>query len=379
MTRRVEDGPEGRLPQLTMKRRIMVMASSALATFAAALLLFTAFGLWTYNSPGPAARQGAQTNVVLRHGASLAEIASTLQTSGVIRSSPIFVAAAQVTGASRALKAGEYAFPSGISLGRVMRMIRDGEIVRHYVTIPEGVTSEQAVAILTANTVLTGSAPTPAEGSILPETYEVQRGADRAAVLQRMMNARDKLLAELWPRRRPDLPFQTPEEAVTLASIVEKETAQATERPRVAAVFVNRLVKGMPLASDPTIIYGLTKGVPLGRGIRQSEIAAPTPYNTYHFAGLTPTPICNPGRASIAAVLDPPRTNELYFVANGPSSHAFAATAKEHEANVARWRVIEQQLKQQAGAGGAPAASPAEAMAAQAPAGGPGIRGAHVR
>ena len=146
-------------------------------------------------------------------------------------------------------------------------------------------------------------------------------------------------------------------------------------------MFLNRLLKAIPLASDPTIIYGLTKGVPLGRGIRQSEITAPTPYNTYHFAGLTPTPICNPGRASLAAVLDPPRTNELYFVANGPNSHAFAATAKEHEANVAHWRVIEQQLKQQGeGSGTAPSTPPVDqAMAVQRPAAASGMRGAHVR
>ncbi len=211
--------------------------------------------------------------------------------------------------------------------------------------------------------MLTGSAPTPPEGSLLPETYEVERGADRAAVLQRMMNARDHLLAELWPHRRADLPVKTPEEAVILASIVEKETGLAEERPRVAAVFVNRLVKAMPLASDPTIIYGLTKGLPLGRGIRESELMAATPYNTYHFAGLPPTPICNPGRASIAAVLDPPRTDELYFVANGSGSHSFATTAAEHAVNVARWRKIEhqEQERQQPPA-------PARAMAAVRPA-----------
>jgi UPF0755 protein len=182
----------------------------------------------------------------------------------------------------------------------------------------------------------------------LPETYEVQRGEDRAAVLQRMMDARDQLLATLWAQRRPDLPLTSPEQAVILASIVEKETSLTSERPRVAAVFLNRLQKGMKLESDPTVIYGLTRGVPLGRGIRESELTAPTPYNTYVVDGLPPTPICNPGRASLAAVLDAPRTDELYFVADGTGGHAFSSTLEQHQKNVARWRVIEHTLAQQA-------------------------------
>jgi UPF0755 protein len=163
-----------------------------------------------------------------------------------------------------------------------------------------------------------------------------------------MMAARDRLVAELWPQRQHSLPFKTAEEAVTLASIVEKETALPDERPHVASVFINRLEKGVPLASDPTIIYGLTRGQPLGHGIRQSELASATPYNTYHFAGLTPTPICNPGRASIAAVLDPARTQDLYFVANGTGGHSFASTLEEHEKNVTRWRQIEREHAQAA-------------------------------
>ncbi len=184
------------------------------------------------HQPGPAARHGDQTTVILRHGASLPEIAQALQDQGVVRSGSIFIVAAQITGATRSLKAGEYSFASHDPLGQVLEQIRRGQIVRHNVTLPEGVTSEQAVAILMANKVLTGSAPVPPEGSILPETYEVQRGEDRAAVLQRMMSARDRLLAELWPKRRAGLPFDTPEQAVILASIVEKETGLASERPR---------------------------------------------------------------------------------------------------------------------------------------------------
>lgn len=322
------------------------MALSGLLTLVLAALVVGGAGIWAYSSPGPKARQGASTTVILRHGASLPEIASNLESQGVVRSGSVFMAAAQILRKARGLKAGEYAFPSRASLAQVLTMIRQGRIVRHFVTIPEGLTSEQAVAVLMANPVLTGSAPAPAEGAILPETYEVERGTDRAAVLRRMTGAHDRLVGQLWPHRRAGLPFRTPEEAVTLASIVEKETGLASERPRVAAVFINRLRKGVPLASDPTIIYGLTRGQPLGHGIRQSELASNTPYNTYHFAGLTPTPICNPGRAAIAAVLDPARTDDLYFVANGTGGHSFAASLAEHEKNVEHWRQIEHQHEQ---------------------------------
>ncbi len=357
MTRRPDDLEDEARPRLTLGRRLAVMAASGLATLAIAIVVFAAWGLWTYNTPGPPARQGAATTVILRHGASVQEISADLEDQNVVRSASIFMAAAQITGASRGLKAGEYAFPSGASLGQILAMIRQGKIVRHHVTIPEGTTSEQAVAILMANPVLSGSAPTPAEGSLLPETYEIVRGEDRAAVLQKMMAARDKVLAELWPSRRNDLPFKTPDEAMTLASIVEKETGKQNERPRVAAVFVNRLAKGMKLESDPTIIYGLTRGQPLGRGIRESELTAPTPYNTYVITGLPPTPICNPGRAAIAAVLDPAQTGDIFFVADGTGGHAFAATYEEHQKNVARWRQIEQARAARTIAPGRPASS----------------------
>jgi UPF0755 protein len=264
-----------------------------------------------------------------------------LKSEGAISSSSVFLIAAQVSGAARHLKAGEYAFAPHTSMAGVMDKIRRGDVVHHMVTIPEGLTSEAAVDVLEGADILTGSAPIPPEGAILPETYEVRRGEDRAAVLQRMMDARDQLLAGLWAQRRPDLPLATPEDAVILASIVEKETALASERPRVAAVFLNRLQKGMKLESDPTVIYGLTRGVSLGRGIRESELLAPTPFNTYVITGLPPTPICNPGRASLAAVLDAPRTDELYFVADGTGGHAFSSTLEQHQKNVARWRAIE--------------------------------------
>lgn len=326
------------------------MAASASTTLGVLILAVAAAGLWFYLGPGPAAPGGGSNTVILRQGARLPEIAASLERGHAVSSAAVFMAAAQLTGEARHLKAGEYAFPSRASMAQVIGLIRRGEVVRHMITIPEGLTSEQAVDILMNAEELTGAAPIPPEGSILPETYEVRRGEDRSAVLQRMMDARDELLRTLWAQRRDGLPLTSPEQAVILASIVEKETALASERPRVAAVFVNRLIKGVRLASDPTIVYGLTGGRPLGHGIRQSEIATPTPYNTYLIAGLPPTPICNPGRASLAATLDPPRTDELYFVANGQGGHNFSSTFAQHEKNVEHWRAIEHR-PEPAGAG----------------------------
>ena len=283
--------------------------------------------------------------MVLRKGAGLNEIATSLEAAGVISSAPIFVLAAQVTGAGRELKAGEYEFASRAPMARVLDDVRNGRVVRRMITIPEGWTSEMVVEALMQEEALVGEVAVPPEGTILPETYDFEKGEERSAVLKRMMDARDEVLASLWDKRKPGLPIRTPEEAVILASIVEKETGVAAERPRVASVFVNRLNQGIRLQSDPTIIYGITRGRPLGRGIRRSELDGITPYNTYQIDGLPPTPIANPGRASLAAVLDPPETNYLFFVADGTGGHAFAATLEEHNRNVERWRIIEQQKK----------------------------------
>jgi UPF0755 protein len=323
---------------LSLMRRLAIMATSAVATLAIALVLVGVWAVWSYQGPGPATSDGRPAVVMLRKGAGLNEIAASLERAKVVRSSAIFIAAAQATGAARSLKAGEYEFPSKAPMSRVLGDIRAGKIIRHQVTIPEGITVEMAIEILNKEDALTGVAPTPPEGAILPETYDYQRGEDRAAVLQRMMDARDKLLATLWAKRKPGLPITTPEQAVILASIVEKETGVASERPQVASVFVNRLMKGMRLESDPTIIYGITKGRPLGRRIFLSELQAETPYNTYAISGLPPTPIANPGRASLAAVLDPPVTDYIFFVADGSGGHAFAATYEEHQRNVEKWR-----------------------------------------
>ena len=298
---------------------------------------------WTYAGPGPAAKSGKATTVYLERGSGLARISSELDKADVVRSALLFTLAATATGASGDLKAGEYEFPSGASMRNVLGAIRTGKTVRHGVTIPEGFTSEMAVEVLMRETALTGVVKVPPEGAILPATYDFQRGEARAAVLKRMVDGQTKLLAELWAKRQPGLPLKTPQEAVTLASIVEKETAVPAERPRIAAVFVNRLRKGMRLESDPTIIYGVTRGRALGRPILASEVRGETAWNTYVIAGLPKTPIANPGRESLAAVLNPPKSKELFFVADGTGGHVFAETFEQHQANVVKWRKIKAQ------------------------------------
>ncbi|WP_068877150.1 MULTISPECIES: endolytic transglycosylase MltG [unclassified Phenylobacterium] len=312
----------------------------ALIALGLAMLIALA-GVWTYAGPGPKAREGASTVVVLERGSGVSRIGETLQAAGVISSAGLFALAARVTGAAGDLKAGEYEFRTGASMAKVLGDIRAGKVVRRSITIPEGWTSGMVLDAVNASPVLTGTATEPPEGSVLPDTYDIQRGESREAVIQRMRKAHDEVLAKLWAERQPGLPLATPQEAVILASIVEKETGVAAERPRVAAIFINRLRAGMLLQSDPTIIYGLTKGRPLGRGIRASELAAESPWNSYKVAGLPPGPIANPGRESLAAVLNPPKTDELYFVADGTGGHAFATTYEQHEKNVQRWRQIE--------------------------------------
>ena len=341
-------------------RPVFAGLGAALGVLFAAACVLVLVGVGLYKAPGPKARSGVATTVIFAKGAHTSDIAADLERAGVIRSAAIFMAAAEVTRAAKALKAGEYAFPSKASLQAVIHRIRTGEVVHHRVTIPEGTTSRQAVDILMHTDVLAGEVPVPAEGALLPETYEVVRGESRAAVLQRMMDADDRLLAQLWATRRSGLPYTNIEQAVILASIVEKETAIDSERPRVASVYLNRLSQGMKLEADPTVIYGLNGGGPLGHGLRESELQADTPYNTYLNPGLPPTPIDNPGRASLAAVMDPPVSQDLYFVADGTGGHAFSKTLAEHAQNVQRWRKIEQQRAEaealSAGAPGAPGA-----------------------
>ena len=347
--------PPGRLTPSGPALPVFAGLAGAVVTLAGIALLFAATGFWIYRGSGPRAHHGQTTTVVLRRGAGLAEIGADLQRAGVIRSAPLFMAAAQLTGSARRIRAGEYAFPSRASLADVLRRMRFGLIVHHRITIPEGFSSEQAMGVLARSDVLAGSAPAPAEGALLPETYEVVRGETRAALVKRMMDDRDRLLAVLWAHRQPGLPFADAIQAVTLASIIEKETSLAAERPHVAAVYINRLRQGMKLEADPTVIYGVTRGAgPLGHALRASELAEPTPYNTYVNTGLPPTPIDNPGRASLAAVLDPSPSPDLYFVADGSGGHVFSSTLAQHLKNVARWRVFEKAHAEHQALAGAP-------------------------
>jgi UPF0755 protein len=323
-------------------RGCLVTFLAAVVTVFALIAVFGAGAWFVLDGPGPLDKR---STIILRKGAGVSEMGASLQHAHIVGSSALFKVAAELTGADRKLKAGEYNFPAHVSMGEVIRKMAAGEVVRHFVTIPEGWTSAQVAAVLRANTALSGDLTTPPEGSLLPDTYEFTRGDSRLELIAKMRAARDSVLADLWPRRKPGLPFTTPEQAVTLASIVEKETGIASERLKVAGVFVNRLKKGMKLESDPTIVYGITKGEPLGHGIRQSEMLAPTPYNTYVVTGLPPTPICNPGRAALAAVLNPDDTDALFFVANGKGGSNFAATQAEQNKNVATWRQIEAQRK----------------------------------
>lgn len=321
-------------------RRTAVLA--ALGTFSLFLIAALVAAWSVFYAPGPSARQGDATVVTLPSGAGVSAIAAQLKAAGVIRSTDMFKAAVALTGADRRLRAGEYEVPSRASLNAVVRLLVDGRVVRHFVTLPEGWSSAQAVDILMREPILTGVVdPTPEEGTLWPDTYEITRGESRSSVIRRMQTARDRNLARLWALRGPTSIVKTPEEAMVLASIVEKETGVAAERPRVAAVFTNRLRLGMRLESDPTVVYGVTRGRPLGRGIRRSELAQVTEWNTYQIDGLPPTPIANPGEEALAAVLNPPRTEDLFFVADGTGGHVFARSFEEHLVNVARWREIE--------------------------------------
>ncbi|MEE2524772.1 endolytic transglycosylase MltG [Hyphobacterium sp. HN65] len=315
----------------------------------ALLLAGGAFLAWNWMQgevaePGPAAEE---TIVTLPRGSGLIAIANRLEEAGVIEDAQLFRIWVTIDGGDRDLRAGEYAIPAGASLQDIYDQLRSGDTIQYFVTAPEGRTSAQIVRILNENPVLTGEiTEVPAEGTLLPETYSFHRGDTRQHILDRMREDQQALLDQLWPDRADDLPFDTPEEAIILASIVEKETGVASERPLVASVFVNRLRRGMMLESDPTIIYGITGGEPLGRGIRRSELDNDqNPYNTYFIDGLTPTPIANPGRDAIAAVLNPPDTGYLFFVADGTGGHAFAETYREHQRNVANWRRIERERR----------------------------------
>ncbi len=291
----------------------------------------------------------ATTVVVVPNAAGTGAIADLLEKKGVISDASTFAMAVKLGGQAEKLKAGEYEFEPGISMREVADEITDGRTVQHRITFPEGWSSDQIVHRLLDDQILTGKiVAIPDEGSLLPETYSYSRGSTtREQILDQMKKAMERRVADVWAHRTPGLPLASAKEMVILASIVEKETGKADERPRVAAVFINRLRKGMRLETDPTVLYGLYGGKAWleGRTITRTDLASATPYNTYRIAGLPPGPICNPGRAALEAVANPSRTDELFFVADGTGGHVFARTLDEHNRNVQRWRTIEQQSR----------------------------------
>jgi len=338
-------------------RHPAITIGSGIFTFVLFVLVGAGLAVWygdhAYNGPGPLA---AEKTVVIPRGSGVRDMAEMLEREGVIDNWLVFVVGQKVTRPEATMKAGEYVFKPGQSMASVADTIASGKVVLHQVTIPEGLTSQQVVQRLMANDMLTGNPQVPLEGTLLPETYRIHRGMSREELLKQMADAQQKLLKTLWDKRDPALPLRSPQEMVILASIVEKETGEADERTRVAAVFVNRLNKKMRLQSDPTIIYGIVGGRgSLGRPITRADISTATAYNTYAIDGLPPGPIANPGRDALAAVANPAATKDLYFVADGTGGHAFAETLADHNRNVARWRAIE-------------AAQPATPRAAPAPA-----------
>ncbi len=315
-----------------MSRRLIALLGGILVLAAAGLFVAAP---WYLGGPLP-----RETAFIVPDGSSLGSVAVKLEKEGAIGSARAFRLRARLFGRSSSIKAGEFLLPKGASPARILAMLQGDDILRRLVSVPEGMPSIMVHDRLMAQPYLTGTVPAPAEGSVLPDSYDFQRGEPRQAVLLRMQAAMQGALKEAWASRAPGLVVKTPQEALTLASIVEKETGKPAERQMVAGLYSNRLRQGMMLQADPTIIYPITKGKPLGRRIRQSEIQAVNGYNTYAMVGLPQGPITNPGRASIEAVLHPAKTDALYMVADGTGGHAFAATLEQHNANVAKWFAI---------------------------------------
>lgn len=297
-----------------------------------------------YTAPGPLR---GEHDVIIPKGAGVAQIARDLAGAGVIGNARIFRWGMRAFAARKQLRAGEFRFPAGVSVEGAISILQSGRTVVRRLTIAEGLTNAEVGAALASAQGLVGAVgDLPEEGGLLPETYHFSFGDERRAVLNRMTDEMRDLLDQLWRTRADGLPLETPREALVLASIVEKETGIAAERARVAAVFVNRLRRGMRLQSDPTVVYGITGGrQPLDRPLSRADLRTPTPYNTYVINGLPPTAIANPGRAALEAVMRPMASDELYFVADGSGGHAFARTLAEHNANVANWRRLQRRAK----------------------------------
>lgn len=318
-----------------MARRAIIAFLALLLIVGVPLLVVPWFG---FGSP-----RGEAVTLTVDRGASLSAVSSDLEKAGLVDAPRQFLLLAKLLGGDAPIQAGTYKLVTGDAWRHYLRIMQEGRVERFSITIPEGMPSVLVAEKLRADTRLAGEIAVPAEGSLLPETYDFEPGEARAKVLARMQAARANALAELWPGRSARTVVKTPAEAITLASIVEKETGKAAERREVAGVYSNRLRQGMKLDADPTVIYPITGGKPLGRRIRRSELAADTGYNTYLKPGLPKGPIANPGRASIAAVLDPAPTDALYFVADGSGGHVFATTLAEHNANVQKWYALRRQ------------------------------------
>jgi UPF0755 protein len=324
-----------------------VVTSAMFAVLAAGVALY--LGKREFDGPGPSA---TTTNFMVRPNTGVAEIADQLERRGLISDSRIFRIGVRAYDKGGVLKAGEYEIKAHASMRDIMELLESGKSVLASLTIPEGLTVEQAFQRIAEHEALTGDMPAeiPPEGSLIADTQRFTRGATRQQIVDKMLADQKRLVESIWNRRVSGLPIADINEFVTLASIVEKETGVADERSRVAAVFINRLNKGMRLQSDPTILYGLFggKGRPADRPIFQSDIDKPTPYNTYVINGLPPGPIANPGRESLEAVANPSKTEDLYFVADGTGGHVFAATLEEHNENVARWRAVQKKQAEEA-------------------------------
>lgn len=326
------------------------VAANALTFLILGLVLLFGLVTWAqseYRGAGPLAEP---LRLEVASGATLSGVTEELADEGAIANPAIFRIAARYTGMDEGLRFGEYEIPAGASMQEILRLLNRGGNVIRQIVVPEGWTSFQVVEMLRNRDELTGDiGEIPPEGSLAPAGYDYRRGESRQALIERMQAEQSRILAEAWDSRAPDLPLESPEDLLTLASIVEKETGLPEERGEVAGVFVNRIGRGMRLQTDPTVVYGITRGrETLGRGLRRSELAAPTDYNTYVITGLPPGPIANPGREAIAAAANPAATDNLYFVADGSGGHSFATTLEEHNANVMQWRRIEAERARQA-------------------------------